>query len=332
MIRPEVYDTYWCFAAERLSLYYRRLLDPVGPWTEDQILRTYRFTNVYRAADRVSQYLIREVQYREDRSQAPAELFFRSMLFKIFNKIETWELLESEVGPISWQSADLNRISQVLLQHMERGVRIYNAAYIMPAPAFGRARKHENHLALLTRMMDDGLAGRLASSRSLEQAYRLMLAYPGLGPFLAFQYTIDLNYSLLMDFSESEFVVAGPGALDGIAKCFGREGASTAEDIIFLMVDRQETEFGRLGLKFPGLFGRPLKPIDCQNIFCEVSKYTRVAYPNVVGLSGRTRVKQHYNPGYHQHNPPTFPPKWGLQVPPEVQLGTGHRSGTIPLF
>ena len=32
---------------------------PEGPWTEDPILDRYKFCNTYRAADRVSQYLIR---------------------------------------------------------------------------------------------------------------------------------------------------------------------------------------------------------------------------------------------------------------------------------
>ena len=84
-----VFDTYWRFAAERQAILSRRLTDPIGPWTDDTILRAYRFTNPYRAADRVSQYLIREVQYRSDRSQSPPEVFFRTLLFKIFNRIET---------------------------------------------------------------------------------------------------------------------------------------------------------------------------------------------------------------------------------------------------
>src|SRR3546814_2022896 len=69
-------------------------LQPNGPWTDDPILRTYRFTNSFRAADRVSQYPIREIQYDSARSPDPAEVIFRTLLFKIFNKVETWELLE----------------------------------------------------------------------------------------------------------------------------------------------------------------------------------------------------------------------------------------------
>ena len=315
LVPTEVYDTYWRFASERQAVYYRRLADPFGPWTSDPIISGYRFTNAYRAADRVSQYLISEVQYREDRSQAPAEIFFRTILFKIFNKIDTWEELEDGLGLISWQSADLSKISDMLGNIIRSGRRIYSAAYIMPSPAFGHERKHENHLAMLARMMDDGLPGKLERSRGLAEVYESILSYPGLGPFLAFQYAIDLNYSSFIDFDESDFVVAGPGALDGISKCFSDTGGLTAAEIITIMVDRQESEFSRLGLPFAGLFGRPLKPIDCQNLFCEISKYARVAHPEFAGVSGRTRIKQKYRSERASPAQPYFPPKWGLTVP-----------------
>jgi hypothetical protein len=310
-----VFDSYWKFAVERLNIYYRRLVDPDGPWTQDPIIAAHRFTNSYRAADRVSQFLIRDVQYREDRSQAPTEVFFRTLLFKMFNKIDTWRNLERELGPLSWQSCDLNRVSDLLDQEMSRGSRIYSAAYIMPSPNLGHKRKHANHLALLAQMIDDGLPGRLARSSSLAEVYEMILAYPGLGPFLAFQYAIDLNYSTLIDFNESDFVVAGPGALDGISKCFHDGAKLDATEVIYAMTDWQDREFLRLGLDFKGLFGRRLQPIDCQNLFCEISKYARLAHPEVLGTSGRTRIKQQYRAAFPESvEMPFFPPSWKLSV------------------
>lgn len=315
LVPTVVYDSYWRFAVERQTTYLRRVQGERGPWSGDPILRRYRFTNAYRAADRVSQYLIREVQYRDDRSQAPAELFFRTMLFKLFNRVETWEAIEARLGPVTWQSADLDRLTQVLDRAKIVGSRLYSAAYIMPSPAFGHAWKHANHLALLWRMMDDGLPGRIAQARELSDVYALLLGYPGLGPFLAFQYAIDLNYSTMIDFPEGDFVVAGPGALDGIAKCFNDTGGLSAEHVIHHVTERQEDEFARLGLNFPGLWGRKLQPIDCQNLFCEISKYARVAHPEIEGQSGRTRIKQSYTAATRPSSPPFFPPKWGLALP-----------------
>jgi hypothetical protein len=83
------------------------------------------------------------------------------------------------------------------------------------------------------------------------------------------------------------------------------------EDIIEFMHDRQETEFDRLGLNFRTLWGRRLQLIDCQNLFCEISKYARVAHPEVAGVSGRTRIKQIFRPESAHHGV-WFPPKWGI--------------------
>jgi hypothetical protein len=312
MRATRVYDTYWRFAAERLAIYYRKLACAQGPWTDDPVLKSFRFTNTYRAADRVSQYLIREVQYAPDRSRAPRDLFFRTLLFKLFNRIETWEAVEVQVGPIEWRPGILERVEAVLDGMMRRQQSIYSAAYIMPAPRLGASRKHANHLALLYRMMRDRLPDRLRQTSSLSSAYELLLNYPGLGPFLAFQYVIDLNYSELLDFSESDFVVAGPGAVDGISKCFSDFHRYRPEEIIYKTTERQHDEFRSLGLCFPGLHGRPLQPIDCQNVFCEISKYARVAHPEVAGIANRHRIKQTYKPSARPVPAPMFPLKWDL--------------------
>ncbi len=322
-----VFDTYWRFAAERLAMYYRRLADPYSPCTTDPILATFRFTNAYRAADRVSQYLIAEVQSGTDRSQAPREVFFRTMLFKIFNRIETWEALEQRLGPITWKDMDATSLDQTLENLRGQGQSIYSAAYIMPSPAYGHPRKHSNHIALLLQMMKDRLPERINQAPSLRSVYELILGYPGLGPFLAFQYAIDLNYSSILNFDEADLVIAGPGALDGISKCFSDTSGATAEDVICWMTDRQEREFHRLGLRFPGLFGRPLQPIDCQNVFCEISKYARVAHPDVVGVAKRTRIKQNYRPRRSPLATPQFPSRWGLRVALEQ---TGVRKAVCP--
>ena len=313
-------------------MYYRRLSNPKGPWTSNPVLRAYRFTNVFRASDRVSQYLIGEVQYGNSRSQEQTEVYFRTLLFKIFNRIETWKYLEEKLGRLSWRRTSLQDVDGVLSELLHEGQKIYSAAYIMPSPQFGKGRKHSNHLMLIARMMADGMPSKMANALSLRSAYELLLQYPGIGPFLAYQYAIDLNYSSLMDFDESEFVVAGPGALDGISKCFVGGHSLSPSDIINLMVERQHEEFSQRGLAFKGLFGRSLKPIDCQNIFCEISKYARAAHPEMAGAAGRTRIKQRYH-GYSAKKMPSprFPPKWNLNTQPMAPYMEGMVSDLAPI-
>ena len=311
VLRPStVFDTYWRFAAERQAMYLARLRRTPLPWTADDVLRTHRFTNVFRASDRISQYLIGTVQRGMGVSRDPSDVVFRTLLFKVFNRQDTWEHLESRVGPVTWHSFNYDQYREALDEAAERGP-IYSAAYVMPPPRLGEDRKHANHLQLLARMMRDGLVCRVLNARSLSEVYKTLVSYPGLGPFLAFQYTIDLNYSDVLPFDENDFVVAGPGAKDGVRKCFGKDATGIEQDVIRYMVDSQADHFARLGLSFPGLFGRALHLIDAQNLFCEVDKYARVRHPEVAGISGRSRIKQKYQPGAPLIAP-AFPKRWGL--------------------
>lgn len=312
-VKPsKVYNSYWTFAAERQNAFFRRLEGEPPPWTEDSVIRLYKFTNAYRASDRVSQYLIRNVIYRTDLPASAKEVVFRILLFKFFNKIETWELLERELGPLTYAEYSFKSYDRILERAMRNGQTIYSPAYIMPSGgSLGYNRKHRNHLALIESMMKEELPAKLADSPSMQSAFDLIRSYPTIGNFLAYQYVTDVNYSEVIDFTEMEFVVPGPGSIDGIRKCFDDTGGMSGADIIRMMADRQELEFERLGLTFRSLWGRRLQLIDCQNLFCETDKYARVVYPDVSGKTGRTRIKQKFKAN---EQPITFwyPPKWGI--------------------
>ncbi len=320
-----VYDTLWHFACERQRVFYRRLEGQPAPWTVDPILQAYRFTNAYRASDRVSQYLIRRVIYRSDLPSTPNDVIFRILLFKLFNRIETWEYLESEFGALTLDRFRLEEFAERLTKAHGAGRRLYSAAYIMPSTgSLGERIKHRGHLRLIELMIQDGIGARLSESSSMENVYQLLLSYPTLGPFLAFQLTIDFNYGNIIDFSEMDFVVPGPGAADGLRKCFASFGDYPEADVIRWVTERQEDVSAKLGLKFPTLYDRPLQLIDIQNLFCEVSKYARVAHPDVRGTNGRSRIKQTYCPS--RPAPRLFyPPKWGINLRiPEPARAADH--------
>ncbi len=101
----------------------------------------FKFTNAYRASDRVT-ILIKNVIYEGD--QAEEEVFFRIILFKLFNKIETWERLTRAVGVVCYRDYDSRPYDAALSKAIDGGETIYSAAYIMPSgsKAFGTTRKH----------------------------------------------------------------------------------------------------------------------------------------------------------------------------------------------
>lgn len=310
--RPTVvFDTYWEFAAKRQEIFFRRHEGAPPPWTNDPILKKHKFTNAYRASDRVSQYLIRKVIYEGD--QSAEEVFFRTLLFKFFNRIATWEALLQSLGSISYRDYRFDLYDAILTKRMAEGDRVFSAAYIMPTGGgkLGFDRKHSIYLKLLESMMEDHVPAKITAMRTMRQVFELIRSYPLMGDFLAYQYTIDLNYSNLTNFSEMEFVIPGPGARDGIRKCFTDLGGLDEMDLIRRVADHQEVEFERLGIEFKNLWGRPLQLIDCQNLFCEVDKYARIAHPEVQGITGRTRIKQVYQYGQERLKY-WYPPKWGI--------------------
>ena len=310
--RCEVYDLYWYFAYERQNIFWQKLKGMPSPWTKDPILQEYKFCNSYRVNDRVSQYLLKNVIYN-GKKYSDEDMLFRIILFKLFNKESTWELLLKNFSDITLSTFDRDKYSKVLESAIKNGESIYNDAYISCAnKAFGYDRKHDNHLALLYKMfVTDRMQDKIIKCTKMEEAFNIIKSYPLIGNFMAYQLVTDINYSNVVNFSEDEFTVVGPGSIRGIKKCFIDKGDLSNEDIIRYMYEHQEEEFERLHLYFKRIGNRPLQLIDCQNIFCELDKYCRVKFPNL--KSNRTKIKKKYTPKKDKIEY-IYPEKWQIKT------------------
>ena len=309
--RQEIYDLYWYFANERQNIFIKKLNGDTPPWTNDPILKTYKFCNSYRVNDRVSQYLLKNVIYNA-KTYKDEDMLFRIILFKLFNKESTWELLLKEFKDITLSTFDMKEYSNVLTNAINNNIKIYNDAYISCATkAFGYDRKHDNHLALLNKMfIIDKVQDKILKCTNMEQAFKIIKSYPLIGNFMAYQLITDINYSNIVDWKEDEFTVAGPGSLRGIKKCFIDKGNLSNEDIIRYMYNHQEEEFKRLNLNFKTIGNRKLQLIDIQNIFCELDKYCREKVPSL--KSNRTKIKKKYIPKQTKIEY-IYPPKWNIK-------------------
>lgn len=306
--RQEIYDLYWYFACERQNIFLKKLNNLPAPWTDDEILRTYKFCNSYRVNDRVSQYLLKNVIYN-NKKYTKETMLFRIILFKLFNKESTWELLLENFNDITLENFDQSKYSNVLKNALNNGVKIYNDAYISCAnKAFGYDKKHDNHLALLNKMfVVDKVQNKILECKTMKEAFNIIRSYPLIGNFMAYQLVTDINYSDIVNWQENEFTVAGPGSIRGIKKCFVNKGNMTDEEIIKYMYENQDKEFKRFNLNFKRIINRPLQLIDCQNIFCELDKYLRVAVPQL--KSNRTKIKKKYKQKQDKIEY-FYPPKW----------------------
>ncbi|MBP1629567.1 MAG: hypothetical protein H6Q15_460 [Bacteroidetes bacterium] len=312
-VNDEVYKYYFYFIQERMNIFWNKYELKKQPWTNDIILKENKFTNVYRASDRISQYLIKNIIYDNLDSFNEKDILFRILIFKIFNKVETWEYLENKIGPISIDNFNISEVNTLLTERMHQ-LPIYNNAYMMTGTHSKYnylTYKHEKWLQMvMDEIVKEKIFEKILSAKSLDRVYFLLRERSFIGDFLAYQYTIDLNYSPVIDFDENSFVKAGIGSIRGIKKCFNTLGNSSFEDAIRYTHDNFEFYQQKYGFtEFINLFGRQPTLIDIQNCFCETDKYLRVKMPEL--QVDNIRIKQKYKVGKPSFNL-FFPPKWNI--------------------
>ena len=302
---------YFYFMQERMDIFWRKC-EGKKILTQDPILREYKFTNVYRACDRVSQYLISSVIYKDIDKFSPEDVILRVLIFKIFNKIETWEYLQREYGDIRLNNFDVKKICY-LLTLRRNNFPVFNNAYMMT----GSDRKydylkfkHEKWLTMVEKeFINGGVISKVLEAKTLEEVFNLLEDCTFIGGFLAYQYAIDFNYTPYVNFSENSFVKAGIGAIRGIKKCFISYGHNYEDAIIYIQEHLDELR-KRYGYdKFKSLPGREPTLIDLQNCFCETDKFLRVEMPEL--QVDNVRIKQHYKPTF-KYLKYQFPDKWGI--------------------
>lgn len=313
LIPTDAYKYFWEFAYYRNSIFEERILNSHAK-SQNKILSEYKFTNIYRVLDRTTQFLIKNI-VNNDENYSDEDLLFRILFFKVFNKIETWESVETLLGDIKWSDFSIERYFKAF-ERVRKKNTIYSAAYIMPTRIgeYNNQRKYKNHIYLLSDIMSKDLLADIHNCNSLKEVYETLLAVPSFGKFLAYQFSIDINYSRLIDFDENDFVVAGPGALRGIKKAFKNHNDFEADEIIRWVTDNQSEEMIRFGYEEFGLRSRKLKLVDVQNIFCEFDKYTRVSMNglknNTIKFNDGMRIKQRFKPNLTSIDY-VYPKKWG---------------------
>lgn len=332
-VREEAFRYYFHFMNERMNVFWARYYGYPFPWTTDKIISDNKFTNVYRAADRISQYLIRNVIYKSGVNNLTEEdVLLRILVFKVFNKIETWEFIESHIGVISIKTFDVEKISRILSERI-RITPIFNSAYLMTGIHSDYTQynsKHERWLRMIkSEFVDNKMLSRIKMSKSLRNVYEMLRECPFIGDFLAYQYAIDFNYSPVVNFNENSFVKAGIGAIRGIKKCFLDFGHFNYDDLIYYTQENLELYRERFGyLNFKNLFGREPTLIDLQNCFCETDKYLRAKMPEL--RVDNIRIKQRYIRNSNHINY-FFPPKWGINSEMN-ELCTQPNSMELTLF
>lgn len=288
-LNEESLELFWQFITKRQQVWYRRVVEgQPAPWTDDEILQDYRFTNVYRELDPGTQYVIQNI-LEADASRR--DKILNVMLYRLIGRLETHEY----IGFQSLESFDATKFeNQLKHRRDELGETVFTGAYMVSGyNQMGSSDKVENVAALFEEITDEAtFFDDVLSTESMEETYDLIRSQPGFGNFLSYQVLVDLLYPVdyyhgdsVLPFSPDDWSSPGPGAQKGLKQLVTDFNGFTRLDVMRWLRQNQQGEFNRLDLEFPYLEtedeGRlELSLANIQNCLCEFYKYHKILHSN----------------------------------------------------
>lgn len=253
---------YFHFVAERHAIYERRQAGlPQAEWTDDPVLATKKFTQVFRWLDPGSQFVLTDLLPGAD----PPTALYRCTFYRYTNWPDTWRWLKEKLGDYPTPEDNQQEILDLMRLRRDIGKQMFSGAYmIIPQPGYS-GDKVLQVVALVNRVMstaDDFLAATTQAER-----HAILTQHYGVGKFLGQQILTDYMYEFGNAGTEDEFVVEGPGSFRGARHL--APGQPTVEVIRWAHATLHKVS------GCPTLGGRKPSLMDVQNTLCEFSKYVK---------------------------------------------------------
>lgn len=253
---------YWI--TERESIRLKRESGQPRPWTADPILNTYRFCNVRRMDDRVSNWLY-NYWYRPNIDHR--NMLLACALARFINLPASLEIIGY---PYRFSP---ETIIHRLRAYWDQGNQIFNGAYMI------RGNDGMDKIECVVNYYVLPLKGLLGSvdTQSMERTWSALLGSYGMGSFMAGQIVADLRWGLKGKWSDRKtWAPLGPGSQRGANRLLGRP----------INTPMKQEEFNEIlaGIiaqcqeRLPREITRRLEAIDYQNCLCEFDKYARTLY------------------------------------------------------
>lgn len=286
-------DDFLRFVVERHRIWEKRQAGAPPPWTDDPILATRKFTNVFRVLDPGTQFLLTDLF---EPGISPRDTLMRAFLYRHTGRVETWELLNVMVGEYpTWELLDdlrdvwdayrgevkentiLEKSHADTPHKIERLKRtsqrpLFTGAYLVfPQSTTPGTDKLDSIIDLTKRLFrpdsDEDIMPEWLAAQTQRERFNILRRNKGVGDFMAMQILTDWGYQCGED-RENEFLVPGPGSIKG-AKAIDPDAKPM--DVVKRVVKevRGVADSPRLGYRSPSLMDIG------SNLLCEWSKYVR---------------------------------------------------------
>jgi hypothetical protein len=272
---------YW--VKERESIRRRKdAWQEPGPWTTDPIFLKYRFCNVRRRDDRVSQWLCENVLTDSNRTYDLKSFLMFSAWCRFVNWPPTIKAaMDEDFYPkkrIDWRGLGK------FLDDLGEKQKVWTGAYMIRAPQIEGMKKGkfvsevvigENFKVVLPKLANY-LTPQSGGRASFRGTWEQLKTINGYGSFYAGQIAGDWTYTPLLSAANDlkTFAPLGPGSLRGFNRLMGWapiKKRPPEELWLEKLVEWRAAIISELGPEYESLTA-----LDVQNTLCEVDKYIRV--------------------------------------------------------
>lgn len=301
---------FWYFVFERQNVYYRRFVEKLPkPWTEDRILNEFKFTNVHRELDRTTVWYHENIagypisgKCRFPKGFGMKDVIFATFVHRLFNNIHIMAII---LPYLRLKTYDRDKIFNLIDKERQSGVSVFTSAHMTTGVRYaGSPDKLVNiiHLIDLIHQSIDDICHLIMSVSNLEELYKASTRIQGFGPFLGYQFILDIINSGIHKFSHEDFVVAGPGCKRGIRHIFPNANEISNDNAMRFLRSRQHKYFEKYNYNYQFLDSLGGKEVgihlgNIENCLCEFQKYHR-AYTGV----GQPRNRYIYGEQNAVHN------------------------------
>ncbi len=213
-------EEFFKFIYRRQLIWYKRfVLNEPPPWTDDEILRTYKIINVYRELDKCTIYIMDKLKKIKDRKKILINVVF----YRFFNQNNLYELLR--INLLNDYNNDVkNKINSMFKEIKKSNRPIFNNAYLISSGTKGKP-KHESILDNIQKLDINKIITEIDLSKTPIDALITIQKIPMVGPFLGCEIWTDLSYLhfFKQGWSDNDFVNIGPGAKWGLEIIYNKK-------------------------------------------------------------------------------------------------------------